>query len=207
MTRKEILKEYQKEKNIAKTARAAGISPAKAKKILITEGVYECRLSREIAKMRLEGLSKTLICKRLGISTNLYSANTPYEKVEYNSTTPSHNALKIRKSRKNKEEVRMISLVQENLEKLIGKTYSSLDFSESAYDDIVCAWEDYEYNGENQVVVSDDGEDYAPPFLSTYINEKDSPEFTLYIERDVHFSEEYGENVEEFTITKVERYK
>lgn len=94
--------------------------------------------------------------------------------------------------------------VQKNLEKLIGKTYSSLDYSESAYDDIVCAWEDYEYNGENQVIVSDD---YDPPFLSTYINEKDSPEFTLYIEREIYYSEEYEENVEEFTITKVERCK
>lgn len=103
MKRKEILKQYQKEKNIAKTARAAGISPAKLKKILISEGLYECKLSQKIAKMRLEGLSKALICKRLGISTNLYSANTPYEKGEYNSTTPSHNALKIRKHRKNKE--------------------------------------------------------------------------------------------------------
>ena len=94
--------------------------------------------------------------------------------------------------------------VQKNLEKLIGKTYSSLDYSESAYDDIVCAWEDYEYNGENQVIVSDD---HDPPFLSTYINEKDSPEFTLYIEREIYYSEEYEENVEEFTITKVERCK
>ena len=103
MTRKEILKEYQKERNITKAARAAGISPAKLKKILISEGLYECKLSREIAEMRLQGVSKTLICKRLGISANLYSANTPYEKVEYNSTTPSHNALKIRKCRKSKE--------------------------------------------------------------------------------------------------------
>lgn len=94
--------------------------------------------------------------------------------------------------------------VQNNLEKLIGKTYSSLDYSKSAYDDIVCAWEDYEYNGENQVIVSDD---YDPPFLSTYINEKDSPEFTLYIEREIYYSEEYEENVEGFTIIKVERYK
>lgn len=102
----------------------------------------------------------------------------------------------------------MISLekVQENLEKLIGKTYNS-HHSESAYEDIVCAWEDYEYNGENQVVVSDDGEDYDPPFLSTYINEKDSPEFALYIEREIYYSEEYEENTEEFTITKVERCK
>lgn len=103
----------------------------------------------------------------------------------------------------------MISLekVQKNLEKLIGKTYSSLDYSESAYDDIVCAWEDYEYNGENQVIVSDDGEHYDPPFLFTYINEEDSPAFTLYIERELYYSEEYEDNVEEFTITKVERYK
>ena len=103
----------------------------------------------------------------------------------------------------------MISLekVQENLEKLIGKTYISLDFSESAYEDIICAWEDFEHNEETQVIVSDDGEYHDPPFLSTYINEKDSPEFTLYIEREIYYSEEYEENVEEFTITKVERYK
>lgn len=103
MTRKEIIKIYKKERNIAKAARMAGISSAKLKKILISEGLYECKLSQKIAEMRLEGLSKALICKRLGISTNLYSANTPYEKGEYNSTTPSHNALKIRKHRKNKE--------------------------------------------------------------------------------------------------------
>lgn len=103
----------------------------------------------------------------------------------------------------------MISLekVQKNLEKLIGKTYSSLDYSESAYDDIVCAWEDFEHNGETQVIVSDDEEYHDPPFLSTYINEKDSPEFTLYIEREIYYSEEYEENIEEFTITKVERCK
>lgn len=103
----------------------------------------------------------------------------------------------------------MISLekVQENLEKLIGKTYSSLDCSESTYDDIICAWEDFEHNGETQAIVSDDGEDYDPPFLSTYINEKDSPEFALYIEREIYYSEEYEENAEEFTITKVERCK
>lgn len=103
----------------------------------------------------------------------------------------------------------MISLekVQENLEKLIGKTYSSLDFSESTYDDIICAWEDFEHNGETQVIVSDDGKYHDPPFLSTYINEEDSPAFILYIEREFYYSEEYEENVEEFTITKVERCK
>ena len=100
----------------------------------------------------------------------------------------------------------MISLekVQENLEKLIGETYHH---SESAYDDIICAWEGFEHNGETQVIVSDDGEYHDPPFLSTYINEKDSPEFTLYIEREIYYSEEYEENIEEFTIMKVERYK
>ena len=97
--------------------------------------------------------------------------------------------------------------IQKNLEKLIGKTYSSADWSESAYDDSICAWEDFEHNGETQVIVSNDGEQYDPPFLSTYINEKDSPEFTLYIEKEIYYSEEYEENVEEFTITKVERYK
>ena len=102
MTKKDIVKEYKKEKNITKTAQKAKISPSKVKKILITEGVYECPLSKKIAEMRLEGLSKKIICKRLNISPNLYSANSPYEKGEYNSSNPSHNALKIRRYRKNK---------------------------------------------------------------------------------------------------------
>lgn len=99
MNRRDIVKEYKQEKNITKTAQKAKISPSKVKKILITEGVYECPISKKIAEMRLEGLSKKIICKRLNISPNLYSANTPYEKGEYNSTTPSYNAIKIRKSR------------------------------------------------------------------------------------------------------------
>ena len=103
----------------------------------------------------------------------------------------------------------MISLekVQENLEKLIGKTYSSLDFSESAYEDIVCAWEDFEHNGETQVIVSDDGEYHDPPFLSTYINDADSPMFILYTDDDIYLNEESGEYEETITITEVERYK
>ena len=91
---------------------------------------------------------------------------------------------------------------QNKFEKLVVKTYPH---SESAYDDIRCAWEDFEHNGETQVIVADDGEYHDPPFLSTYINKKDSPEFILYIKRDVHFSEEYRENVETITITEVER--
>lgn len=102
MTRKDVVRQYKKEKSIAKVAQVAGISPAKTRKILISEGVYECPLSKKIAEMRLEGLSKALICKRLGISANVYSANTPYEKGEYNSSSPSHNALKIRKCRERK---------------------------------------------------------------------------------------------------------
>lgn len=98
----------------------------------------------------------------------------------------------------------MISLekVQKNLEKLIGKTYSSLDYSESAYDDIVCAWEDYEFKGENQVIVSDDN---SPSFLSTYINDADSPMFILYTDDDIYLNEESGEYEETITITEVER--
>ena len=206
MTKKDIVKEYKKEKNITKTAQKAKISPSKVKKILITEGVYECPLSKKIAEMRLEGLSKKIICKRLNISPNLYSANSPYEKVEYNSTTPSHNALKIRRHRKNKnkEETRMISLekVQNNLEKLIGKEYTSLDWSENIYDDIVIAWGDYEFKGENQVIVSDDN---SPGFLSTYINDADSPMFILYTDNDIYLNEESGEYEETITITEVER--
>lgn len=98
----------------------------------------------------------------------------------------------------------MISLekVQENLEKLIGKEYTSLDWSENIYDDIVIAWGDYEFKGENQVIVSDDN---SPRFLSTYINDADSPMFILYTDNDIYLNEESGEYEETITIAEVER--
>lgn len=92
--------------------------------------------------------------------------------------------------------------IQKNLEKLIGKTYSSADWSENIYDDIVIAWGDYEFKGENQVIVSDDN---SPRFLSTYINDADSPMFILYTDNDIYLNEESGEYEETITITEVER--
>ena len=98
----------------------------------------------------------------------------------------------------------MISLekVQENLEKLVGKEYTSLDQAENIYDDIIIAWGDYEFKGENQVIVSDDN---SPSFLSTYINDVDSPMFILYTDDDIYLNEESGEYEEIITITEVER--
>ena len=103
-----------------------------------------------------------------------------------------------------KEETRMISLekVQKNLEKLVGKEYTSLDQAENIYDDIIIAWGDYEFKGENQVIVSDDN---SPRFLSTYINDADSPMFILYTDNDIYLNEESGEYEETITITEVER--
>lgn len=98
----------------------------------------------------------------------------------------------------------MISLekVQKNLEKLVGKEYTSLDQAENIYDDIIIAWGDYEFTGENQVIVSDDN---SPRFLSTYINDADSPMFILYTDNDIYLNEESGEYEETITITEVER--
>lgn len=98
----------------------------------------------------------------------------------------------------------MISLekVQKNLEKLVGKEYTSLDQAENIYDDIIIAWGDYEFKGENQVIVSDDN---SPRFLSTYINDADSPMFILYTDNDIYLNEESGEYEETITITEVER--
>ena len=98
----------------------------------------------------------------------------------------------------------MISLekVQENLEKLVGKEYTSLDQVENIYDDIIIAWGDYEFKGENQVIVSDDN---SPSFLSTYINDVDSPMFILYTDDDIYLNEESGEYEETITITEVKR--
>ena len=101
-------------KNINKIAREAEISPSKTKKILIAAGVYECALSKKIADMRLQGMSKEHICNVLDISFNLYSANSIYEKGMYNSPNATGNAIKIRKCRRKKNEIERDKESQKN---------------------------------------------------------------------------------------------
>lgn len=100
---KKIISDWEKSGMISDVANKNGVSLEKARKILISNNIYPNSLSKEIAKMQLEGLSPTLIQKKLKISNKTYNAHVGYTKGRYKTDNPSKNAMKLRKWRKNKK--------------------------------------------------------------------------------------------------------
>jgi DNA-binding NarL/FixJ family response regulator len=74
-------------------------SKQKARKILITAGLYTTPLIKQIQKLYAEGKSIQEIAIELNLSGNAVSSMLPYSKGIYNAEYPSINAMKIRKSR------------------------------------------------------------------------------------------------------------
>lgn len=98
-----VVNYYNKTNSLSLTANMAGISPQKARKILISAGVYETNLSHKIDSARKKGLPDSEIKKLLQISDKVFCSNVPYSKGMYNTSTPSKNALSIRRCRQKKK--------------------------------------------------------------------------------------------------------
>lgn len=97
---KNVIETWKRTGMISKAAFENGISLDIARKILVTNGIFPDELSRKIAKMRLEGVSPSLIKRKLNISDRVYNSHVAYEKGRYNAPNPTANAIKIRKHRK-----------------------------------------------------------------------------------------------------------
>ena len=69
---KVVINYFNRTNSLSLTANMAGISPQKARKILITAGVYETNLSHQIDSARKKGLSDSEIKKLLGISDKVF---------------------------------------------------------------------------------------------------------------------------------------
>lgn len=95
----EIAEYYKKCDNLKETSAAFGIGWQKARKILITEGVYTSETAEKVQKMRNSGASVEDIMKKLGMSKSAVNSYLPYERTVYNKEDPSKNAMKIRKWR------------------------------------------------------------------------------------------------------------
>jgi hypothetical protein len=74
-------------------------SSQKARKILITAGLYSTPLIEKTKKLYAEGKSTREIANALNLSENAVNAMLPYSKGIYDAEYPSINAMKIRKSR------------------------------------------------------------------------------------------------------------
>ena len=84
--------------------------------------------------------------------------------------------------------------IMENLKKLIGRTFKINEI----YDEIVCAFEDYEYEGESYVQVTNDIEDEYYTTFQAYIDHEDADIYRIVTERDYVDINEYN-----YTVTEV----
>lgn len=94
---------YKSGCSIKEIAKELAISEQKARKILITTGLYTTPEISHAVRMHESGKSVEEIAKELSISRKAVLAMLPYSKGEYNSDTPSKNATAIRRFRERKE--------------------------------------------------------------------------------------------------------
>ena len=83
---------YQKSGSIRTAARELSISSMKLRKILITEGIYENEMSREIRSMYEKGMPIEEIARIEGMTASNVYSYLPYEKIIYNLEQKSVNA-------------------------------------------------------------------------------------------------------------------
>lgn len=102
MTTEQIVSFYDQCQSIAETGRHFGVSDHKIRRVLIDAGAYMTAQSKQILKLYDEGLSPEEIGKKLNLSRSTVFSNLPYSKGQYNSDTPTENAIKIRKCRESK---------------------------------------------------------------------------------------------------------
>lgn len=104
----EIVKCYNSGMSLTEISQYNDISMQKARKILITAGVYSSETYDKIKELRAEGRSDWEIMDRLDISQKALSSYTPYKKGIYNLSgeSASSNALAIRKSRKKRANIK-----------------------------------------------------------------------------------------------------
>lgn len=93
---------YEQGISIKQIERRKLCSAQKATKILITTGQYSTPQTKQIAKLRAEGLSTKEIAQQLNMAPKSVSARSPYVKGLYLTDYPTKNALAVRKCRRAK---------------------------------------------------------------------------------------------------------
>ena len=95
-----------------------GITALKARKLLITAGVYSTALSRQVAELNASGVEISRIMKLTGLSRASVHSYLPYTKIPYKLDELSANAERIRLYRERKQKCEEFSA---NLATLAGQ--------------------------------------------------------------------------------------
>ena len=104
--------------NMSAVADQFGITRAKVNKILITAGVIDSPLHRDIMELKEQGYETDDIAAALGVSAATVRINIPYEKVIYNGEEKSTGAVYVEEYRK-REKVFLNSVVRKKTDREI----------------------------------------------------------------------------------------
>ena len=99
-----MISAYKITGSIRAAAQAANVTNQKARKILISAGLYKTKTIDYCIKRWEEGASGKEIAEELGIGEKAVKSMLPYSKGEYNLEAPTKNAAAIRRHRERKGE-------------------------------------------------------------------------------------------------------
>lgn len=103
-TQAAVIRLYNEGEGLKIIAARLNISQQKARKILVTAGLYDSDHAREIAALSKQGLTVAEIAERLKTSVKVINSYIPYKKGMYNAEYQTINALRIKKCRNAKKE-------------------------------------------------------------------------------------------------------
>jgi len=99
---------YEKSYSYRRIALDLDLSVSKVIKLLITGGVYDSDICRDINRLYDSGKTVTEIQKKLHVSRATVQAYLPYKKGVYNAKECSRNAERIREYRKRKRKAKLL---------------------------------------------------------------------------------------------------
>lgn len=94
---------HKKGLSLKQISRELNISEQKARKILITAGLWSSETCEKITALTKEGLSIDQITAETHLTRNAVLSYIPYDRGMQNTENPTVNALRIRKCREKKE--------------------------------------------------------------------------------------------------------
>lgn len=95
---KNVVEHYQLHHSVNETAKEFCISAQTVRRILITNGIYLSERSREVARLRLAGMTVPQIAEYLNLDEKVVKSHLPYTKGSYATGTKTINAERIVKS-------------------------------------------------------------------------------------------------------------
>jgi len=98
-TVRRVVELYKNHVTVKEICKLGICSEAKARKILVSEGLYKSPRADEIKKMIEGGFDVPQIAKKLGVTEKAVNAFLPYTKGMYMRDNPTRNALVIRELR------------------------------------------------------------------------------------------------------------